>query len=77
VNSAQATQFRIWATQTLREFIVKGFILDDERLKLNKRFGDDFDELSKRTRRDVVGLPGVVVVAPGILRLSSGLRLMR
>jgi hypothetical protein len=39
VNSAQATQFRIWATQTLREFIVKGFVLDDERLKLNKRFG--------------------------------------
>ena len=46
VNSAQATQFRIWATQTLREFIVKGFVLDDERLKLNKRFGKDyFDEL--------------------------------
>ncbi len=46
VNSTQATQFRIWATQTLREFIVKGFVLDDERLKLNKRFGKDyFDEL--------------------------------
>jgi hypothetical protein len=42
VNSAQATQFRIWATQTLREFIVKGFVLDDERLKLNKRFGKDY-----------------------------------
>jgi len=41
VNSAQATQFRIWATQTLREFIVKGFAIDDERLKLNKRFGKD------------------------------------
>lgn len=39
VSSAQATQFRIWATQTLREFIVKGFVLDDERLKLNKRYG--------------------------------------
>ena len=38
VNSAQATQFRIWATQTLREFVIKGFVLDDERLKLNKRF---------------------------------------
>jgi hypothetical protein len=35
VNSAQATQFRIWATQTLREFVIKGFVLDDERLKLN------------------------------------------
>lgn len=51
VNSAQATQFRIWATQTLREFVVKGFVLDDERLKLNKRFGRDyFDELLERIR---------------------------
>lgn len=51
VNSAQATQFRIWATQTLRDFIVKGFVLDDERLKLNKRFGKDyFDELVERIR---------------------------
>ena len=51
VNSAQATQFRIWATQTLRDFIVKGFVLDDERLKLNKRFGKDyFDELLERIR---------------------------
>jgi hypothetical protein len=51
VNSAQATQFRIWATQTLREFIVKGFVLDDDRLKLNKRFGKDyFDELLERIR---------------------------
>ena len=51
VNSARATQFRIWATQTLREFIIKGFVLDDERLKLNKRFGRDyFDELLERIR---------------------------
>lgn len=51
VSSAQATQFRIWATQTLREFIVKGFVLDDDRLKLNKRFGRDyFDELLERIR---------------------------
>jgi hypothetical protein len=51
VNSAQATQFRIWATQTLREFVIKGFVLDDERLKLNKRFGKDyFDELIERIR---------------------------
>lgn len=51
VNSVQATQFRIWATQTLREFITKGFVLDDERLKLNKRFGKDyFDELLERIR---------------------------
>lgn len=51
VNSSQATQFRIWATQTLREFIVKGFVLDDQRMKLNKRFGKDyFDELLERIR---------------------------
>jgi hypothetical protein len=51
VNSARATQFRIWATQTLKEFIVKGFVLDDERLKLNRRFGKDyFDELLERIR---------------------------
>jgi hypothetical protein len=51
VNSIQATRFRIWATQTLREFITKGFVLDDERLKLNRRFGKDyFDELLERIR---------------------------
>jgi hypothetical protein len=51
VNSLRATQFRIWATQTLREFIIKGFVLDDERLKLNKRFGlDYFEELLERIR---------------------------
>jgi hypothetical protein len=51
VNSTQATQFRMWATRTLREFVVKGFVLDDERLKLNKRFGKDyFDELLERMR---------------------------
>ena len=52
VNSFQATQFRIWATQTLREFIIKGFVMDDERLKQGKRvFGKDyFDELLERIR---------------------------
>lgn len=51
VNSYQATQFRIWATKTLREFIVKGFVLDDERLKRGTRFGRDyFDELLERIR---------------------------
>jgi len=52
VNSYQATQFRIWATKTLREFIVKGFVLDDERLKQGKTlFGKDyFDELLERIR---------------------------
>jgi hypothetical protein len=37
VNSVQATRFRIWATQALKELVIKGFVLDDERLKLNKR----------------------------------------
>lgn len=52
VNSQQATQFRIWATQILREFIVKGFVLDDERLKQGGTvFGKDyFDELLERIR---------------------------
>ena len=51
VNSRQATQFRIWATQVLREFLVKGFVLDDERLKQGQRFGKDyFDELLERIR---------------------------
>jgi hypothetical protein len=47
VNSYQATQFRIWATKTLKEYIIKGFVLDDERLKQGNRvFGKDyFDEL--------------------------------
>jgi len=43
INSAKATQFRIWATKTLKEFITKGFVLDDERLKQgNTVFGKDF-----------------------------------
>lgn len=51
VNSHQATQFRIWATQTLREYIIKGFVLDDDRLKQGSRFGKDyFDELLDRIR---------------------------
>jgi hypothetical protein len=51
VNSNEATQFRIWATQTLKEFITKGFLLDDERLKQGKHFGKDyFDELLERIR---------------------------
>jgi hypothetical protein len=52
VNSAKATQFRIWATQILKEFITKGFVLDDERLKQGKTaFGKDyFRELLERVR---------------------------
>ena len=51
VNSYQATQFRIWATRTLKEFVIKGFVLDDERLKQGKCFGRDyFEELLERIR---------------------------
>lgn len=52
VNSTKATQFRIWATQILKEFIIKGFVLDDERLKLNKNVfnKDHFKELLERVR---------------------------
>ena len=48
VKSRVATQFRIWATQRLREYIVKGFVLDDERLKNPDRPFDYFDELLRR-----------------------------
>lgn len=52
VNSRRATQFRIWATQVLKEYIKKGFVLDDERLKQGKQvFGEDyFRELLERVR---------------------------
>ena len=52
INSSKATQFRIWATKTLKEFITKGFVLDDERLKQGKTaFGIDyFRELLERIR---------------------------
>jgi hypothetical protein len=52
VNSVEATQFRKWATKTLREFLIKGFAIDDERLKQGKTlFGKDyFDELLERVR---------------------------
>jgi len=48
VKSRVATQFRIWATQRLREYIVKGFVLDDERLKNPDRPFDYFEELLRR-----------------------------
>ncbi len=52
VNSYEATQFRVWATRTLKEFIIKGFVLDDARLKQGSQvFGKDyFDELLERIR---------------------------
>lgn len=52
VNSSKATQFRIWATKTLKEYIIKGFVLDDNRLKQGETvFGKDyFRELLERVR---------------------------
>ncbi|EPC2529553.1 TPA: virulence RhuM family protein [Providencia stuartii] len=51
VNSAQATQFRIWATQLIKDYIIKGFAMDDERLKNGCFFGKDyFKELLERVR---------------------------
>ena len=53
VNSAKATQFRIWATERLKEYIIKGFTMDDERLKNpNTIFGKDYfeEQLAKSPR---------------------------
>ena len=51
VNSLKATHFRIWATNTLSEFVVKGFVLDDQMLKNGRAFGKDyFDELLEKIR---------------------------
>lgn len=54
VNSAQATQFRIWASQVLKEYIIKGFAMNDERLKNpNTLFGKDFFEEQLARIRDI------------------------
>lgn len=51
VNSIKATHFRIWATNTLREFIIKGFVLNDQMLKNEPAFGKNyFDELLEKIR---------------------------
>ncbi len=54
VNSTQATNFRIWATQVLKEYIIKGFAMDDERLKNpNNIFGQDYFEEQLARIRDI------------------------
>jgi len=54
VNSSRATQFRIWATKILKEFIIKGFVMDDERLKNPKNsFGKDYFEEQLARIRDI------------------------
>src|SRR5690606_11303925 len=50
VNSKRATQFRIWATQRLKEYIIKGFALDDERMKQGGAKARYFEELLQRIR---------------------------
>jgi len=51
VNSIEATKFRQWATKTLKEYIIKGFVLNDDMLKNGRKFGKDyFDELLERIR---------------------------
>ena len=51
VNSKMATSFRIWATEVLREYIIKGFAMDDERLKQGQHFGKEyFEEMLERIR---------------------------
>ena len=51
VNSSKATQFRIWATNILKEYMIKGFAMDDERLKNGRHFGKDyFQEILERVR---------------------------
>jgi hypothetical protein len=51
VNSVQATQFRIWASKILKEYIIKGFAMNDDRLKNGRYFGKDyFQELLERVR---------------------------
>ncbi len=51
VNSKSATQFRRWATETLKEYIIKGFVLNDEMMKNGRPFGKDyFDELLERIK---------------------------
>lgn len=53
VNSTKATQFRIWATQVLSEFIRKGFVMDDERFKKGDKWSDDHFELVLERIRDI------------------------
>jgi len=61
VNSSKATQFRIWATQTLKEFIIKGFVLDDYRLKQGQTLKSisTFTTLSSLHLKKIIPLPAI------------------
>lgn len=53
INSKRATKFRIWATKVLKEFTIKGFVLDDERLKQGRHFGKDYFEVLLEKIREI------------------------
>ncbi|HMQ96283.1 MAG TPA: virulence RhuM family protein [Candidatus Saccharibacteria bacterium] len=72
VNSLQATAFRKWATTVLREYMIKGFALDDERLKNGAHFGKDyFDELLERIREIRLSERRIYLKVTDIFALAS------
>ena len=72
VNSLQATAFRKWATTTLREYMVKGFAIDDERLAQGTHFGKDyFDELLERIREIRISERRIYLKVTDIFALAS------
>jgi|GEM_PF-2218955 len=71
VNSYEATQFRIWATRTLKEYIIKGFVLDDERLKQgNQVFGRDYAE-NRAKRQILMKMTDWIEILHNFLELSK------
>lgn len=71
-NSLQATAFRKWATATLREYMVKGFVLDDERLAQGTHFGKDyFEELLERIREIRLSERRIYLKVTDIFALAS------
>ena len=75
VNSLRATDFRKWATSVLREFMIKGFALDDERLKNGTHFGKDyFEELLERIREIRLSERRIHLKLTDILTLASDYR---
>lgn len=91
VNSKKATKFRQWATKTLKEYMIKGFVINDDMLKNGTPFGQDyFDELLERIkmrsgpvnedfiRRSPIFIPSVVMITTRTARsLRNSLRLYR
>ncbi|MGL6297951.1 MAG: virulence RhuM family protein [Methanobacteriaceae archaeon] len=72
VGSKEGTQFRKWSTSVLKEFMIKGFVLDDELLKNGTRFGKDyFDELLERIR-EIRALKNLRFFGPGKSLIFQG-----